>query len=254
MHKWIIAALLAAVGGTAIVKTDLVSYARTLWSKTTAEVKNAIPTKFEIERARNEVAQLDKDIAGMIRPIAEFKAAIGQLDKDIDQGRTNLEARREGLLALTAELEKHAPTLKMGARDVPADKAKKILERDFESFQRLERHMGSLRKLADAKATSLEAAQEQLAKLVSKKREFEVRLAQLEADEETLAVASIGNKIAFDDNRASAIEASLKEIEHRQNVCRAELELSQGDVVSEVSTTKRGVADLTSIRSYLEKR
>src|SRR5262245_54195544 len=82
MHKGLIV-LAAAAGIWAVTKTThLGSYAGTLWSQAKAQVKRQVPTKFEIDRARHEIHQLDKDIAGAIRPIVEFKAAVQQLDKD----------------------------------------------------------------------------------------------------------------------------------------------------------------------------
>ena len=80
-----------------------------------------------------------------------------------------------------------------------------------------------------------------------------MRLAQLEADEETLANRRPRqSKMAVDDNRASAIEAALAEIEQRQQVRRAELELSQGDLVSDLLRAA-ATADLAGMRAYLER-
>jgi chromosome segregation ATPase len=254
LHKGLVVAAAAAGLWVAAKTTHVGSYAGTLWSQVRSEGKRQISTKFEIQRARHEVAQLDKDISGMIRPIAEYKAALQQLDKDIRQGQANIYDRRDTLLRLTRELESKPAFVNVAGRQIAGEKAKAALERDFEGFQRLERHVDSLKKLQDAKQQSLEAAQEQLAKLISKKREFEVRLAQLETDEETLQIASLGNKMAVDDNRASAIEAALAEIEQRQNVRRAELELASGDLISDVLSAppRRPASDLASMKAYLE--
>ncbi len=254
MHKGFV--VLAAITGLWVVNktTNLGSYAGTLWSEARSETKKHISTKFEIQRARHEIAQLDKDISGAIRPIAEYKAALQQLDKDIRQGQTNVVDRREALLRLTHDLEAKPATVTIGGRVVSAEKAKAALERDFEGFQRLERHIDSLKKLQEAKQQSLEASHEQLNKLIGKKREFEVRLAQLETDEETLQIASLGNKMAVDDNRASAIEAVLGEIEQRQNVRRAELELASGDLISDaLANPRRATTDLAGMRDYLQR-
>jgi chromosome segregation ATPase len=254
MHKGLVIAAAAAGLWVAAKTTHLGSYAGTLWSQVRSEGKRQISTKFEIQRARHEIAQLDKDIAGMIRPIAEYKAALQQLDKDIRQSHTHLAERRDGLLRLTRDLESNPASVTVAGRVITAAKAKAALERDFEGFQRLERHVDSLKKLQDAKQQSLEASQEQLAKLIGKKREFEVRLAQLETDEETLQIASLGNKMAVDDNRASAIEAALQEIEQRHNVRREELALSSGDSISDLAPTapRRTATDLAGMRAYLE--
>src|SRR5262249_31051965 len=120
--------------------------------------------------------------------------------------------------------------------------------------QRLERHVETQRKMLDAKQQSLEASHEQLNKLIAKKREYEVRLAQLEAEEETLQITSLGNKMAVDDNPAAAIEAALAEIEQRQNVRRAELDIAAGEMTRDTSaTTRPAPMDAARMRAYLEK-
>ena len=62
MHKWIVAGVLVAGTCLLVKKTSFLSYAGTLWSQVATQAKNQIPTRFEIERARHEIAQLDKDI------------------------------------------------------------------------------------------------------------------------------------------------------------------------------------------------
>lgn len=254
-HKALVVA--AAALGLWIVgrTTNAGSYARTLWSQVRVEAKKQISTGFELERARHEVQMLDKDIAAAVRPIAEYKAALQSLDKDIRLGQSTLAGRRDGLLKLTQELDTKANVVLINNKMIPYEKARAALDREFESFQRLEKHVASLHKLHEAKQNSLDAAQEQLTKLIAKKREFEVRLAQLETDEETLKIAGLGNKMAVDDNRASAIENALADIEHRQNVRRAELELTSSDLVTEALAPARATpTDLASMKAHLERK
>lgn len=253
MHKWIVVCLVGAGAVVVAKKTDVGSYAGTVWSRVRQETRRQIPTRFEIERARHELAGLEREITGQVRPLAEHKAALAQLEKDIAQTESSIEKRRESLLRLTQALEKNPTSVTIGEREVAADKAHAALDRDFESFRRLEGHLDSLRKLQEARRSALEASQEQLAKLVSKKREFEVRLAGLEADEETLRIAAIGNPIAADDNRAAAIEAALRDIEQRQQVRRAELEIAQGDLISDALQPTTPRPNLASIRSHLQR-
>src|SRR6185436_16846713 len=133
LHKGLVVAAAAAGLWVAAKTTHVGSYAGTLWSQVRSEGKRQISTKFEIQRARHEVAQLDKDISGMIRPIAEYKAALQQLDKDIRVGQTNVAERRETLLTLTRDLEAKAAFVTVSGRQVSRERAKAAIERDFES-------------------------------------------------------------------------------------------------------------------------
>lgn len=236
-------------------KSAVLSYATTLWSQVTTETKNAVPTRFEIERARHEITSLDGDINGMIRPIAEYMATIGRLKKDIQATQAALDEQKSVLLTMTRDLEGNPKEVVYDGNPYSAERVRQKLHKDFASYQRVEANLKSQKKLLEAKETSLKATQEQLSKLIAKKGEYEVRLAQLEADEETLQIAKIGSTIQIDDSRATQIEAALADIEHRHSVQRHVIELGTGNLANDaipVQPRQPSPLNVSAIRSYLE--
>lgn len=257
MKKLVIALLVVGACFYFMKRSAVGSYAGTIWSQVQTQTKNAVPTRFEISRARHEIANLDEDIGGMIRPIAEYKATINGLKKEIAHAETALVGHKAVLLSMTKDLEGNPTTLVYAGEEYSADRVRAKLAKDFKSFRRLETNLKSRRKLLEAKEKSLKATQEQLAKIIAKKREYEVRLAQLEADEETLRIARLGSKIQLDDSRTTQIEAALTDIEHRHDVERAEVELKTGALANDaIPVMERGPAtvDVSAIRDYLEGR
>jgi chromosome segregation ATPase len=250
--------LLVAACFYVVKKTSLLSYAGTLWSQVAKETKNSVPTKFEIDRVRHELAGMDADISRMLRPIAEHMASIQRLKKEIAAARTNLAEEKGSILTMTKDLEGSPTVVVYGGVEYTAERVRLKLQRDFDSYKRSEANLKSQEKLLEAKERSLSATREQLAKLVAKKREYEVRLGQLEADEETLQIARIGSKLPMDDNRASEIEAALSNIEHRHDVQRAEVELLNGQFandfipVNQRARSSTAPLDLNEIRSYFQ--
>jgi chromosome segregation ATPase len=238
-----------------VKKSSMCSYAGTLWSHVKTETKNAVPTRFELDRVRHEIANLDDDMGAMIRPIAEYKAAIVRLKKDIARAEKCLDGQKSVLLTMTKDLEGNPTVLVYAGEEYAAERVRAKLNKDFASYQRLEAKLKSQRKLLEAKETSLQATQEQLAKVIAKKREYEVRVAQLEADEETLKIALIGSKLQIDDSRTTQIEAALRDIENHQEAQRAEVEMRTGTLANDVipvQERKRNRQDATAIREYLE--
>lgn len=255
MKKLVTLALVMIVGLWLAKKVSFTSYAGTLWTQVKTETKNQVPTRFELERVRHEIVQMDGDISKMIRPIAEHMAAINQLKKDLKTNRDNLADQKTVLLTMTKDLESNSPLLSYGGEAYSADRVRHKLQRDFQSYQRLEKNLQSQEKLLEAKERALVGTREQLAKLMAKKHEYEIRLAQLEADEETLQVARLGTRLEIDDSRATEIEAALKEIERRHEVQRAEVELRTGNLASDnipVGQPARPTLNPQGIRSYLE--
>ena len=257
-RKVIVSLLVVAACVYVVKKTSLLSYAGTLWSQVAKETKNAVPTQFEIDRVRHELAGMDGDISQMLRPIAEHMAAMHRLKKEIATARANLAEEKGNILTMTKDLEGSPTVLVYGGEEYSAERVRQKLQRDFDAYKRTEAHLKSQEKLLEAKERSLSATREQLAKLVAKKREYEIRLAQLEADEETLQIARIGSKLPINDNRASEIEAALANIEHRQDVERAREDLLNGqfanDFIPVNRRTRSGTAplDLNEIRSYFQ--
>ncbi len=255
MKKYIVAALILAIGLYVCKKTVLASYVGTVWAQTQKDVKDQVPTRFEIDRARHEIGNLDSDVGNMIRPIAEYMADIAQLKKDIQRTQTRLDEQKTVLLIMTKDLENNPAYVDYGHEKFSAARVRAKLQNDFESYRRVEASVQTQKKLLEAKETALRSAQDQLAKVMNKKHEYELRLAQLEAEEETLQVARVGSKLQLDDSRATQIEAALADIEKRQSVQRAEIELKTGAFANDnipVQQRTEPAQDVASIRNYLE--
>ena len=245
-YHWLVA--LVAV----VKKTNVCSYASTLASSVSADVKSQVPTKFELERIRHEIAALDGDISQMVRPIAEYKVAIDKMRRDIAKSEKNIAAQKKTLLEAVRDVEAKVPFVVNGRTCTPEQVQRQIVT-DTERLKQLEKHVKVQTQVLEAKELSLRATQDQLAKVISKKREYEVRLAQLEAQEETLSVAKIGSDVKIDNTRATMIEDALNAVEHRQNVEREIADTKNGDLTTiPLDRAERTPVDLQTIRNYLE--
>jgi len=256
MKKLILIGLIGAVAVVAVAKkTNAWSYTTTMVAQVEKGAKEQIPTKFELERIRQEISGLDGDINQMIRPIAEYRVAIDRMRKDITKTQGNIEERKKTLLAVVEDLqaEDGKNHVKINNRKYSVEQVRRQLQRDTEELKQLQKHVKTQQQVLEAKEASLRATQEQLAKVISKKREYELRLAQLEAEEETLQVARIGSDIKIDSSRATQIENALADIERNQEVARREIEMRTGDLASiPLQERTPGPLDLQAIRNFLE--
>jgi peptidoglycan hydrolase CwlO-like protein len=255
MKKLLIIGMIGAVALVAIVKkTNVCSYAGTLFAQVEKDARDQVPTKFELERIRNEISALDGDISQMIRPIAEYKTVIEKMRKDIDKSQKNIDEQKKVLLTVVEDLKGEPSTLRYGDKVYSVERVRNQLHKDTERLKQLEKHVKVQHQVLEAKEQSLKATQEQLAKVISKKREYEVRLSQLEAEEETLKIAKLGSgDIKLDSTRATEIENALTRIEERQNVERHTLELKAAELANiPLGERNRTPSDINAIRSYLE--
>jgi chromosome segregation ATPase len=254
MKKALALTVVGLVALAVVAKTNLFSYAGTFWSQVERETKKQIPTKFELERIRNEIANLDTDVDRMIRPVAEYKACIDRMRKDLTKTQANLDEQKQTLQTMVTDLKGNPEHVVYGGERYPACRVKQKLAKDFEAFKRLEATVATQHKLLEAKEQALKASQEQLAKVIAKKREYELRVAQLEAEEETLQVARIGTKVQIDTSRATQIEAALTELERQMDTDRAEITMRSGALLNDIPVHQRGQAgvDVDAIADYLE--
>jgi len=247
--------IVALVGLWVVQKTHVASYAATLFAKGKDTVRGQIPRGLELARVQHEIQQLDRDYQGLLGPIAEKMAAIKKLDREIATAKDNLQEQRKDLLALTNAVDARETLITCGSVNYSLDQAKVKLARDFATFKKLEAHMASREKLLEAENRNLAATRDQLDKLISQKREFEIRLAQLEAEEATLEVARIRTPLVTDEGRVADIKKTLDRIEQAQNVEQFEHVLGQqygtkiGDAQPEAQPR---AVDLNEIRSHLQ--
>jgi chromosome segregation ATPase len=238
-------------------KTELVSYGSTLIARGKESVRKQIPRDLELARAQHEIQQLDRDYRGLLGPIAEKMAAVKRLEREISTAQDNLQLQRDHLLALTQAVETKQTQITCDGNTYSLDHAKVKLARDFATFKKLETHLASKEKLLDAETKNLTATRDQLDKLMTQKREFEIRVAQLDAEEAALKVARIKTPLQSDNGRVASIKKTLDRIEHGQTVEQYQHQLQQqygtkiGDAQPSVSTT---TLDLNEIRDYLEGR
>jgi hypothetical protein len=254
MKKLLIVGIIGAVALVAVLKkTNVCSYAGTLVSQVSAQAKDQVPTKFELERIRHEIAALDGDIGDMIRPIAEYKSVIEKMRRDIGKSQTNIDKQKKTLLEVVAELETNHKKFVIDDRTYTPTQVRRQVDRDTQSLKRLEKHVKVQLQVLEAKQLSLTATQEQLAKVIVKRDEYKVRLAQLEAEEETLQIAKIGTTVKIDSSRATQIEDALAAVEQRQIVEKNVIEMQTGDLADvPLHDRNRTPDDLQSIRNYLE--
>jgi chromosome segregation ATPase len=255
MKKLLVIGLIVLAGLWLVRKTHIASYAGTLWCQMRQEAKAQVPTRFELDRIRHEIAQMDNDIRNMVSPIAEHMATIARLRRDIEQNEATLADRKAGLLTLTTSLDKGTDPIDFRGQRLTPERARHQMRRDFNSFKLLQTQLATHRKLLDAKEKALDGTREQLNKLIAKKRDFEVQLANLEAREQMLTVARTGTDLLVDDSRATKIKSDLEGIEHRMDVEQNKLDLINAGVgTTSTPAPEQGSASPDEVRAYIEGR
>ena len=226
MLKKIAFAALAVVAGLFILNsTHLGSYAKTAWHKVKKTAKCQVPLEFQLENARNEIAQLIPDMNNHIDLIAQETQAVRRLKEDIAVTRSNLAEQKKNIYAMKEDLKKEPVHVLYGGRPWGADRVRNKLTRDLASCQRCEKELESREKMLEAKETALEAAREQLASMKGEKDKLEVLVETMEAELKTLRVAQTRSQFHLDDSRLSRIKQNLDDIRDQMRAQQTASEL-----------------------------
>jgi len=248
MVKKIVIVSLAVVAGLVLLgkTTHLGSYVHTAWNQVRSGASNSVPMEFEIQRLKDEIAQLGPDMRGQIKAIADEIVAVENLRKDVGEQRVAVGNQRDALVALKKEVASGTKTVSFKGREYTTDKAKEKLQRDFEGYKRAESSLKSKEALLEAKENALAAARDNLAGMRSKKEELEVAVAQLEAELKTLRVAQTKSTIQLDDSRLARIKESVSALQNRikSEVVSHDLERQFNEGIDATASKKTQSAEL----------
>lgn len=206
------AALLALLFGTAAP-----SYVKTAWHKVRKGAHDAVPVQFEIDRARQQVAELEPAIHNNIEEIAKAEVEMEHLQAEIATTQANLDKEGKAVVALRKYLETGDVKLTGGASYSPAE-IKADMARRFDHYNRVKGILVDKQNTLKMKARALEAAREQNGKMRADK---ETLLAQIEAIETRLKqieATQSANEFTFDDSALARAKQTVTELQKRVEV------------------------------------
>lgn len=250
---------LVAVGLLALFvvarSTGVGSYVKTMLCQAKQAVKDQVPTNFDIERIRQEIASLDQDLDRMIDPVAKYTQAVNRLEQEITQKEKRLGEDKKVLLDATAAVKSGKDPLPVGDKMVPAAKVKQKIAEQFKKYQSEEKYVEARKTELEAKQATLKAANDQLNAFLQKKQEFKVLLAQLEAEHAVNQAAAVGTDLKLDSTRAAQIAHDLDELKDKIESQRAALKM-KADIVAandiQLEQLRQQPVDLEAIQAHLE--
>ena len=219
---------LAVVAGLFLLnKTNVGSYAGLAWSKVKAKAARSVPPEVELERIRNEIAQIQPDMKQTLSAMAEEMVAVDNLREDVNKTRAALAHQKDTILSMKRDVE-NAKDLKFvvyDQREYPVARIREKLARDWESYKVCEEGLKTKEKLLEAREQGLTVARENLAAMRAKKEQLEVEVAQLEAELKNVRLAQTRSNFQVDDSRLARINASLQGVRDRLKVMKTEQDL-----------------------------
>jgi hypothetical protein len=213
---------------------DACSYLTTSsrWVKDT--VKTNVPIEFQINRARDMIKDLDPEIRMNMHLIAKEEVEIEKLAKQVDEQENALAKSRDDILRLKKDLETGDSSFYYASRRYTVDQVKNDLEGRFERHQVNEATLEKNQKILTIRQQKLDAARQGLEEMLSAKRELEVQVANLEAENEMLKVAKTASDFNFDNSQLARTKELIEDIRTRIEVEEKLIGEVQAEVIGQI--------------------
>ena len=236
--KWGIIGGVVVIGAGAIFfGRDLFSYATSSGRLIRTAVKDSIPVRFEIQRARDLLDDLIPEMQANLRLVAQEEVEVASLEKEVSRDREVVSARRvemeklqESLRTLPASFNGTEPARKGFIEDAG---------RRFERFRSSEDLLASKEKLLSNRKRSLQVAIERLEKTRQARVELAAQIENLEQQFRTLQMQGDPLSVKIDDTKLAQTQRLLTDLKKRldvaQRVLEREAEFSDQDPPKPVS-------------------
>jgi len=204
--------------------TSAPSYVRTAFHKVRHNAKGAVPVQFEIDRARDHIANLEPAIKDNIEVLARAEVETEHLDREIAATKSNLAAEKKTILSLREGLDRGDYRL-AGHVNFTADEIKSELAHKLDHYRNVNRILDEKEATLKAKQKAVIAARKQLATMAAQKKALLVKLEGIEAHLKMIEATRATNEFDFDDSALSHARATVSDLEKRLEVMEKKAEM-----------------------------
>jgi hypothetical protein len=193
------------------------SYVRTAFNKVRHGAKSAVPIQFEIDRARQEVNDLEPAIHQNLEDLVKAEVDVEHLQHEIVATRENLGDEGRILVSLRQALA-------TGERLTGTDESYSPAELKADMARRLDHYKNVKRILADKEQTlklrkqAVFAARERLNKMKATKLALMTRIEGIETRLKTIEATQAANEFSFDDSALARAKQTVAELDRKLEV------------------------------------
>lgn len=232
---------------------DAFSYLKTTHRRVSQSVKESVPTDFQIDRARQMVADLQPVIQEAMHVIAKEEVALEQLDREIARHEQRTDKLEGEIMQLQSDLTSGKSVFRYANRTYDRQDVERSLSTKFARYKVDDETLASLQKMRDARAANLAAAQEKFTAMVLAKKQLETDLKGLDAKRNLVAVAQASSDVSFDDSHLARTKQLITDIRTSLDV-KAKLANADIDVVTEISLDPAESSDITEqVAAYFDQ-
>jgi chromosome segregation ATPase len=231
MKKGLLGAALGAGALYLVFGTLAPSYVKTAFHRVRQSAKDSIDPRFEIERARTDIASLQPAFDQNKEVLARAEVAAERLQKEIGEVTASLEHQKATIVALRDQVKRGDYRL-TGHIVGTADEAKARLAHRLDQYRATESLLKEKQELLKAKNQMIDSAHSQLETLKTQKQALLTRLANIEANLAIIEASQAKSEFNFDDSALARAKEAVAGLEERLAVMqhKAVIDEHYGDI------------------------
>jgi len=217
VKKGLLGAALGAGTLFLVFGTSAPFYVKTAFHKVRHNAKSAVPIQFEIDKTREEIANLEPAIKENIETYARADVDIERLEMEITATRDNLASEKKTLLTLRENA--HNGEYRLAGRvNYTTAEVNSELGRRLDHYKNMERTLEEKETTLKAKQKALNAARKQLDSMSAQKKTLLTKLDGIEARLKAIEATQATNEFNFDDSALARAKSSVADLETRLEV------------------------------------
>jgi chromosome segregation ATPase len=217
VKKGLLGAALGAGTLFLVFGTAAPSYVKTAFQKGRHIVKDAVDPRFEIDRARSQIADLKPMIEKNIETLARAEVEAEHLEREVITVQANLDNEKKLMLSMRDKLKTGDFRLTGRVADTE-DEVKAELAHRLDHFTYTSELIKEKRATLKAKRNIIKAAHDQLENLKTQKTTLLAKLASIEARLEQIEANNAKNDFHFDGSALANAKLTVAELEEKLEV------------------------------------
>jgi len=224
VKKGVLGAALGAGALYLVFGTSAPSYVRTALHKVRDNVKGNVPVQFDIDRARDEIQNLEPAIKEGIAQYVRAESEINDLTLEIAATKANLEKEKVAMQTLNDSLKTGEYRL-AGTVTYTADEVKGELGRRLDSYKLNTRVVESREQTLKARTKTLAALKDHLTQMAETKRTLMAKIEGIEARLKMIETTRESRDFNFDDSALARAKSTVAGLEKKLNELARQAEL-----------------------------
>jgi len=217
MKKGLLGAAVLAGASYLAFGTSAPSYFRTAFHKARQSAHDAVPIQFEIDRAKEEIANLEPAILNNREELARAEVDVEHLDREVAEVKANLDKEKAAMVALRDSLDGKV-TLAGGRISFTKDEVTADLGRRLTHYRNVTRILADKEATLKARKQAVIAARAKLTDMAHQKRALATKVEEIQARLQVIEATQQKNEFNFDDSALARAKASVNDLEKRLEV------------------------------------